>query len=173
MPAKWLPRFMLPPKRKFLNNLKNEKKILQQINHPLVIRKKYCFVSTSHIFFIMEFNQGGELQRHLKWFSKFPEPTVKFLAIQILSKFSYLHKNNIKYGDIKPENILLDAKGNLALADLGISKIMEEKDMSKSLVGILEYVAPEIILQKGHSKSEDVWCFGILLYETAYGVPPF
>lgn len=74
---------------------------------------------------------------------------------------------------MKPENILLNEKGNIALADFGISKVLENDDITKSFVGTPEYVAPEIIQQKGHNKSVDVWCFGILLYEMINGVPPF
>ena len=74
---------------------------------------------------------------------------------------------------MKPENILLDENGNACLADFGISKILEEGQSTKSFVGTPEYVAPEIILQKGHDKSVDIWCFGILLYEMVFGLPPF
>lgn len=77
------------------------------------------------------------------------------------------------YRDLKPENVLLDEKGNACLADFGISKILDPKQSTKSFVGTPEYVAPEIILQKGHNKTVDIWCFGILLYEMAFGIPPF
>lgn len=134
---------------------------------------EYCFASPSYIFFAMEFKQGGELYRHLKKLTKFPENVAKFYGAQILCGLSYLHKNNIMYRDMKPENILLDEDGNVALADFGISKIIEQTDLTKSFVGTPEYVAPEIILQKGHNKGVDIWCYGILLYEMIYGVPPF
>jgi serine/threonine protein kinase len=45
--------------------------------------------------------------------------------------------------------------------------------MTFSYVGTPEYVAPEIIYQKGHGKAVDVWCLGVLLYEMIYGLPPF
>lgn len=94
----------------------------------------------------MDFMQGGELYRHLKKQTKFPEHIAKFYGAQILCGLSYLHKNKIMYRDMKPENILLDEKGNIALADFGISKILQTEDMTKSFVGTPEYVAPEIIL---------------------------
>lgn len=78
--------------------------------------------------------------------TKFPENMAKFYAAQILCGLAYLHKNNIMYRDMKPENILLDAEGNVALADFGISKVLEQTDLTKSFVGTPEYVAPEIIL---------------------------
>lgn len=77
------------------------------------------------------------------------------------------------YRDLKPENILMDENGNVCLADFGISKILDEGQKTNSYVGTPEYVAPEIILKKGHDKSVDIWCYGILLYEMAFGLPPF
>ncbi len=77
------------------------------------------------------------------------------------------------YRDLKPENVLLDKDGNSSLADFGISKSLKEFEVSKSYVGTPEYVAPEIITNKGHDKSVDIWSFGVLLYEMAIGLPPF
>lgn len=74
---------------------------------------------------------------------------------------------------MKPENILLDEHGNAALADFGVSKFVQDDQMTFSYVGTPEYVAPEIIYQKGHGKAVDVWCLGVLLYEMIYGLPPF
>lgn len=67
-------------KKKFLENIKNEKEILIKINHPFVVKMEYCFASPSYIFFAMDFKQGGELYRHLKKQSKFEEKVAKFYA---------------------------------------------------------------------------------------------
>ncbi len=74
---------------------------------------------------------------------------------------------------MKPENILLDENGNSALADFGISKILNPKESTMSFVGTPEYVAPEILAQKGHDKTVDIWCFGTIIYEMVFGRPPF
>lgn len=160
-------------KRNFFDNLKSEKAIMEKVDNPFVVKMEYCFTSPTYIFFAMQFKQGGELYHHLRKKTRFPEDIAKFYACQILSGLVYLHSLNIMYRDMKPENILLDENGNACLADFGISKVLDSHEKTTSFVGTPEYVAPEIILQKGHNKSVDIWCFGILLYEMVYGLPPF
>lgn len=160
-------------KRNFFENLKNEKMILEKVNNRFVVNLEFCFTNPSYIFFVMEFKQGGELYHHLRQRTRFSEKITQFYGAQILLGLMYLHSLDIMYRDMKPENILLDEKGNAALADYGISKIIREGEKTKSFVGTPDYVAPEIILQKGHNKMVDVWCFGIILYEMIYGLPPF
>ncbi len=160
-------------KRNFFQGLQNEKKILDSIKNHFVVNLDYCFASPSYIFFAMKFMQGGELYHHLRKAKRFPEKVAKFYACQVFLGMEYLHQQNIMYRDMKPENILLDGKGNAVLADFGISKVLNDKELTKSFVGTPEYVSPEIILEKGHDKSVDLWCFGILLYEMVYGLPPF
>lgn len=142
-------------------------------DNPFVVNLEYCFTNPSMIFFAMKFKQGGELYHHLRAQTRFPESTVKFYACQIICGLIYLHGKGILYRDMKPENILLDENGNAALADFGVSKYIEQDQMTFSYVGTPEYVAPEIIYQKGHGKAVDVWCLGVLLYEMIYGLPPF
>ena len=73
--------------------------------------------------------------------------------------------------DLKPENILIADNGYLKLADFGFAK--KCKDKTYTLCGTPEYLAPEIILNKGHGKAVDWWATGILLYELLVGCDPF
>ena len=75
---------------------------------------------------------------------------------------------------MKPENLLLDSKGHVKLADFGFAKILK-KDKTYTLCGTPEYLAPEIIKgeKKGYGKSVDWWALGILFYEMLVGYPPF
>ena len=90
---------------------------------------------------------------------------------QIVSIFEYLHSKNIVYRDLKPENILIDKSGYLKLTDFGFAKTIEGR--TYTLCGTPEYLAPEIILNKGHGKPVDWWTTGILLYEMIAGIDPF
>ena len=159
-------------KNKFFKQLQNEKKILEKIDNPFVVKREYCFASPSYVFFAMEFKQGGNLYHHIKK-KKFNESTTKFYAAQILYALAYLHSNNIIYRDVKPENILLDKKGNSCIADFGISKIMNINSKTTTFVGTPQYVAPEIIMGRAHGKAVDIWSYGILLYEMIFGYTPF
>lgn len=85
--------------------------------------------------------------------------------------FEYLHSKNIIYRDLKPENILIDETGYLKLTDFGFAKYVESR--TYTLCGTPEYLAPEMLLNKGHGKPVDWWTFGILLYEMLAGIDPF
>ena len=85
--------------------------------------------------------------------------------------FEYLHSKNIIYRDLKPENILIDDEGYLKLTDFGFAKYCETR--TYTLCGTPEYLAPEVLLNKGHGKPVDWWTLGILTYEMIAGIDPF
>jgi protein kinase A len=95
----------------------------------------------------------------------------RFYAAQVCLMFEYLHSKNIIYRDLKPENILIDKTGYLKLTDFGFAKYCEGR--TYTLCGTPEYLAPEILLNKGHGKPVDWWTFGVLLYEMNAGIDPF
>ena len=84
-----------------------------------------------------------------------------------------LHSKNIVYRDLKPENVLMQEDGYLSLTDFGLAKFIEGGEVAKSFVGTPEYLAPEIIGEKGHTFGVDWWTLGIFTYEMVIGFPPF
>ncbi len=77
--------------------------------------------------------------------------------------------------DLKPENVLLDANGNVRLTDFGLSKegVSDHSTGANSFCGTPEYIAPEVLLRQGHGRAVDWWSLGALLYEMITGLPPF
>jgi serine/threonine protein kinase len=92
----------------------------------------------------MEFVAGGELFTYLRTINNLSSDNARYYASQVTLMFEYLHKLNIIYRDLKPENLLIDENGNLKLTDFGFAKITENR--TYTICGTPEYLAPEILL---------------------------
>uniref|UniRef100_A0A914CL79 Serum/glucocorticoid regulated kinase 1 n=1 Tax=Acrobeloides nanus TaxID=290746 RepID=A0A914CL79_9BILA len=111
---------------------------------------------------------------HLQSEKSFTEPRARFYAAEIASALGYLHLNNIIYRDLNPKNLLLDRFGHVVLIDFGLCKEgIKLKDKTDTFCGTPEYLAPEVILKKPYDRTVDWWCFGSVLYEMLFGLPPF
>ena len=84
-----------------------------------------------------------------------------------------MHSKNIVHRDLKPENILINRDGYCKLTDFGFAKVIEPGARTYTLCGTPEYIAPEVLLNKGHGKPVDWWTLGILIFEMIAGEPPF
>jgi len=160
-------------KQKQVDHVYSEFNILSSLKHPFIVQLiGYNFEDPKYIYFIMDYIQGGELFTLLRTKGSFPVPQTKFYIAHIITIFEYLHSKNIVYRDLKPENILINKNGYLKLTDFGFAKILDN-EKTYTLCGTPEYLAPEIILNKGHGKAVDWWTLGILLYEMLVGIDPF
>ena len=162
-------------KQKQVDHVYSEYTILSKLKHPFIVQLiGVNFEDPKYIYFILEYIQGGELFTLLRSNVTFPVPQTKFYIAHIITIFEYLHSKNIIYRDLKPENILINKNGYLKLTDFGFAKQLDsEKAKTYTLCGTPEYLAPEIILNKGHGKAVDWWTLGILLFEMLVGIDPF
>lgn len=163
-------------KRRQLEHTQTERSILQHIKHPFLVALKFAFQTDDKLYMVLEYMAGGELFHWLKIKKRFPEAQVRLYAAEISLALGCLHSYNIVYRDLKPENILLDADGHLRLADFGLAKEnvtgSGAEGGTSTFCGTPEYLAPEILANKGHGKAVDWWSMGTLLYELLCGLPP-
>ncbi|XP_071397506.1 cGMP-dependent protein kinase 2 [Centroberyx affinis] len=151
----------------------SEKNILQQISSPFIVRLFRTFRDAKFVYMLLEVCLGGELWSVLRDMSFFDEPTARFCTGCVLEAFDYLHTRGIVYRDLKPENLLLDADGYVKMADFGFAKKIGLGKKTWTFCGTPEYVAPEVIMNKGHDFGADCWSLGILIFELLTGNPPF
>mmetsp|Transcript_17501 Transcript_17501/g.16721 ORF Transcript_17501/g.16721 Transcript_17501/m.16721 type:complete len:188 (+) Transcript_17501:239-802(+) len=145
------------------------------MKHPFIIELAYAFQTPEKLFFVLEFCPGGELFFHLSRIGNFDEKVSKFYCTQIVLAIYHLHKNDIIYRDLKPENVLIDKDGYAKLTDFGLSKEgIKDNQGAKTFCGTPEYLAPEIVEEgSSHGKAVDWWSLGCIIYEMLTGQPPF
>ncbi len=161
--------------KKLIEQTKTERQILESVNrHPFVVKLFYAFQDQEKLYLILEYGLGGELFTHLSTEKMFQEPTAAFYMAEMVLALSHLHDTlGVVYRDLKPENCLLDAEGHLLLTDFGLSKVAVDSDACNSILGTVEYMAPEVVLGKKYGKVVDWWSLGALGYDLMTGSPPF
>ncbi|CAE7699254.1 pkaC, partial [Symbiodinium sp. CCMP2456] len=160
-------------KLKQVDHINNEKRLMAQIAHPFIVNMMGYTKDEHFVYIVMECISGGELFTHLRRARKFTDEQSKFYGLQVAAAFAHIHSKNIIHRDLKPENILLSPNGYSKLTDFGFAKIVEPGTRTYTLCGTPEYIAPEVLLNKGHGKPVDWWTLGILIYEMICGQPPF
>uniref|UniRef100_A0A8C6VDH5 cGMP-dependent protein kinase n=1 Tax=Naja naja TaxID=35670 RepID=A0A8C6VDH5_NAJNA len=150
-----------------------EKKVLQQSRCPFIVRLFSTFRDSRHVYLLLEFCQGGELWAKLREVRCFSEPVAIFCSACVVEALDYLHGQGIVYRDLKPENLMLDAKGYVKLVDFGFAKALRRGEKTYSFCGTPEYLAPEILRHEGHDYAVDFWTLGVLIFEMLVGRPPF
>ncbi|KAF7989712.1 hypothetical protein HCN44_008386 [Aphidius gifuensis] len=160
--------------RKDTDHTKTERNILEAVKHPFIVDLVYAFQTGNKLYLILEYMCGGELFRHLNNEGMFLDDTACFYLSEIIIALEHLHRHGIIYRDLKPENVLLDINGHIKLTDFGLCKEnFTEGSVTHTFCGTIEYMAPEILLKKGHGKPVDWWSLGILMYDMLTGSPPF
>ena len=144
--------------------------LLKGLKHPNIVELKEVLYSEDKLFLVFEY-LDYDLKKYMKAQSGVPLPLdqVKEFTYQILNGISYCHAHRVMHRDLKPQNLLIDNKGTVKLADFGLARAfgLPVKTYTHEVV-TLWYRAPEILLgQKQYSTPVDLWSVGCIMTEMA------
>jgi len=161
-------------KRKLMKLVVREKHIHWQLCHPYVVHLYTSFTNPAHLCMLLEYCPGKDVYRRMKSLGGFlPASHCVMYSAMLLLALSYIRQLHVVFRDIKPENLLIDWRGYLKLADFGMAKVLRSRAKTFTLCGSPEYMAPEMIHGQGHTFAVDYWSYGILVYEMFCGHTPF
>lgn len=157
-------------------SIKREKYVLKELRKsPFIVDLKYTFQDSSNLYLVQEYLSGGDIFKLIRKRLGFSNYEIQFYVSEIIMALKILHRENIVYRDMKPENIMIDQNGHVKLVDFGFAKRLNDvtKDKTYTVWGTPGYISPEILTGAGHSYKTDIWSLGIVIWEILGGFNPF
>lgn len=156
--------------------VRREIEIQSNLRHPNILNMYGHFHDSKRVFLILEFAAKGELYKHLRRETRFPEWKAAGYVAQMASALRYLHRKHVIHRDIKPENILVGVHDEIKISDFGWS-VHAPNSRRKTMCGTLDYLPPEMIKpgtkDNYYNEKVDLWSLGVLTYEFLVGEAPF
>ncbi|XWS08066.1 hypothetical protein CRYUN_Cryun41cG0046300 [Craigia yunnanensis] len=164
--------------------VKLERIVLDQLDHPGVVRLYFTFQDTFSLYMALESCEGGELFDQITRKGRLSEDEARFYAAEVVDALEYIHNMGLIHRDIKPENLLLTTDGHIKIADFGSVKPMQDSritvlpnassdDKACTFVGTAAYVPPEVLNSSPATFGNDIWALGCTLYQMLSGTSPF
>ncbi|KAH9259238.1 hypothetical protein BASA81_002281 [Batrachochytrium salamandrivorans] len=148
--------------------------MLELAGNPfLVSLLNYGSHNARQIYLVMELCEWGTLTSLVRVQPECrlsTEAQARFYLANIVLAIEFMHSKDIIYRDLKTENIMVTSTGYCKLADFGLAK---KTSQTYTFCGTPDFMAPEILLRKGHGSAVDWWACGVLLFELLSGETPF
>ncbi|KAJ2762267.1 Serine/threonine-protein kinase, partial [Coemansia nantahalensis] len=142
--------------------------------HPNICMLHDVVVHPNHYYIFQELVSGGQMLDYIISHGRLKEKHARKFARQIASAIDYCHHNSIVHRDLKIENILISANGNIKLIDFGLSNLYSPRSQLSTFCGSLYFAAPELLCAQPYTGPEvDLWSFGVVLYVLVCGKVPF
>ncbi|KAG6497040.1 3-phosphoinositide-dependent protein kinase 2-like [Zingiber officinale] len=163
--------------------VKMERILLDQLEHPGIIKLCFTFQDTYSLYMALECCEGGELFDQITRKGRLTEDEACFYAAEVVDALEYIHSMGIIHRDIKPENLLLTTDGHIKIADFGSVKptrhaqitILPNSANEKActFVGTAAYIPPEVLNSAPAAFANDLWALGCTIYQMLSGSSPF
>ena len=157
--------------KKGVEGVLNELKLHSSLSSNFIVKVHYAFQDELKLYLVMDLVLGGDLQFHLRK-QKFTEEQTKFVIACLVQALDAVHTAGIIHKDIKPANLVFDAKGYLKLVDFGIARLRTQPP-AKQEFGTHGYMAPEVMSKRPYGTVSDYFAVGVIAYECMLGKKPY
>jgi serine/threonine-protein kinase len=161
---------------RFVERLRREARIVASLNHPGIVAGYDLGEEGGYHFFVMEYVDGKSLAALLKEWGMFPEEQVLNVALGVAAALDHAWRKGVIHRDVKPGNIIIDARGRPKLTDMGLAKAPDDVTITRegATVGTPQYISPEQARDPATADiRSDLYSLGATLYHMCTGQPPF
>lgn len=171
--------------RELQERLKKEIEILQQIDHPNIVKLYDQLQSEKYQLLMLEYMRGKDLAQHMRKGRPLPFRATLRIFAHLSEGLRELHRRSIIHRDLKPQNLLLTttdlSTAVLKIADFGFARFLDGAcgDVAKTVAGSPLYMAPEVLeaavttKRRGYDAGADLYSVGVILYQMVAGTPPY
>lgn len=158
-----------------VDRFRREAQAARRITHPNVVRIHDIGQDGTLSFISMEYVEGQSLAQRIHAQGALPMSDVKRIALELCAGLQAAHEAGVTHRDLKPDNVLIDGKGQVRVIDFGLARVDAHSGLTATgaVMGTPGYMAPEQVMGKGADARTDIYALGCILYHALTGVPPF
>lgn len=157
----------------FVERFQREARSAAHLIHPNVVAVHDTGRDGDAVYLVMEYLPNVTLRKELRHRGMLTPGQSLIVLDAILAGLEAVHGAGMIHRDLKPDNVLLGADGQIKLADFGLARAVSAATTTKTLMGTVGYVAPELVTRTGADGRTDLYTVGIMLYEMLTGFQPY